>query len=168
MIRPFKRNQRHIVPIRSFAVQEKGFYHHQHSWRQGTIASIDPPTIIIKFYQNIYTTHESRVGPSFSESSHPPPLNGDQTDRDHTDASSDTTVARYAPLSDVHSLFFVTSRFPVASFFAFETAGRTIAVSLAQLDTSHIDSDSTFVTVNKALQEHKCLFNEHPQCLCNS
>lgn len=151
-------NYRRIVCIKYFAVQEKVWFHrHRHGWRQGTVASIDPPTIMIEFDGKIYPTHESLVRPFFGELSVPPPLKGDQLDHNRPDASSDTTAARRALLSDILNPVLVTSHSPVDTFLDFKIACMTISVSVKQLDTFYINSDSAFLTVTKVIKDYKSL-----------
>lgn len=151
-------NHRRIGPSKSFAVQEKVWFHrHQHEWRQAIVASIDPPTIMVEYYVKLYLIHESLVRPFSGELSVPPPLKGDQLVHDRPDASLGTTVACRTPLSDILSTGFVASHSPVDIFLDFEISGTTISVSVRQLETLDIDSDSVFLTVTKAIKDHNSL-----------
>lgn len=47
-----------IVTLPSFAVQKKVWFHRRrHGWRQGVVASINPPTIHVEYAGSLYPTH---------------------------------------------------------------------------------------------------------------
>lgn len=151
-------SRRNIVTLPSFAVQEKVWFHrHRHGWRQGVVANIDPPTIHIEYAGNLYPTHSTRVRPYFGELSIPPPLKDDQLVPDRAQLTEQVAQPRRSPIADLLNPVFITDRVPVDNGLSIDIPGTTLTVSISQVETFDIDSDSVFLTVTKVIKNLKTL-----------
>ena len=112
------------------------------------------------FEGKLYPTQETRFKPFFGEISILPPLKDDQLLRDRPTPSADTSVARRASILDIMNPVFVTSHHPVMHTLDFDITGLSISISVSQLDTLDIDSDSVFLKVTKVIKDHKSLSDE--------
>lgn len=156
--RALNNNRRHIVPTQSFAIHEKVWFHrHRHGWRQGTVASINHPTVMVELDRKLYPTHHTRVRHFYGELSIPPPLKDDQLLPDRPNTSPEQTVSVRAPISAILNPVFVASHIPEPSNLTFEIPDTSISISIVQPKTLDIDSDSVFLTVTKVIKDYKSL-----------
>lgn len=114
-------NHRIIVPITTFGVSEKVWFHrHRFGWRQGFVASMELPTIMIKSDGRLYPTHETLVHRYFGQLSIPCALEDDHLTHKRPNPSNGRV-----PLSDILHPVFVTSHVLQTYSLSFEIPQKT-------------------------------------------
>ncbi|MEM1282625.1 MAG: hypothetical protein AAGG81_03645 [Chlamydiota bacterium] len=82
--RAFSPYHRYDRTLRIFSPNQKVWFHRKkHGWRQGIVAQVNNPSILVKFGNRIFPTHETRVRPYYEEYAIPPEIHS------HDDESID-------------------------------------------------------------------------------
>lgn len=158
IVRALDVSSRIDVTLQSFAVQQKDWLHrHCHGWRAGVGANIDPPTTHVEYAANLYPNHLNCVRPNFGGLYIPPRLKDDQPLQDRAQLAEQVTEPSRSTIADLLNPVFIMDRVQGNNKLSNDIPGTMLTVSISQVETFDMDSDSVFLTVTKVIKNHKSL-----------